>query len=198
MAHEAIIDLYERTAEAWDAARRRLTDEERPHIEAFADALEADASVLDIGCGTGVPARLLIERGLAVTGVDASPSLVALCRERLATADWRVADMRSLDLGRRFEGLLAWHSFFHLSPGDQRAMFPIFSRHAAPGALLMFTSGADAGVRIGEWEGEPLYHASLAQAEYRALLAANGFEVLHFTDGQNGAAGPTVWLAKRT
>lgn len=197
MAHEAIIDLYDRTAGAWDAARQGLTDEERPHIEALADALGAGASVLDVGCGTGVPAQLLIEGGLAVTGVDASPALIALCRKRHPTAAWQVADMRGLDLGRRFDGLLLWHSFFHLSPDDQRAMFPILSRHAAPGALLMFTSGSDAGVRIGEWEGEPLYHASLAQTEYRALLAANGFAVLRFIDGQDGAAGPTVWLARR-
>jgi hypothetical protein len=60
----------------------------------------------------------------------------------------------------------------------------------------MFTSGAEAGVRVGAWEGEPLYHASLSQAEYRGLLADSGFEVLSFTDGEDVAPGPTVWLAR--
>ncbi len=196
MAHEAIIDLYERTAAAWDAARRSLTPQELPHIEAFADALPAGAAVLDIGCGTGVPAEMLIGRGLKVTGVDSSPSLIALGRARLPDAEWLVADMRALALGRRFDGLLAWHSFFHLCPDDQRAMFPIFARHAAPGALLMFTSGSEADVRIGEWQNEPLYHASLSQAEYRSLLAESGFAVLRFTAGAGDPPGPTVWLAR--
>ena len=198
MSHERIIGLYEDTASQWDAVRRDLTPHERPHLDAFADALPAKASVLDIGCGSGVPvARHLLARGLAVTGIDSSASLIDLCRERFPEREWRVADMRGLDLGRRFHGIIAWYSFFHLSPDDQRAMFPIFARHAAPGAILTFTSGPLEGVRIGEWQGEPLYHASLSQQEYRALLAANRFEVLNFTIGEPVDVGPTVWLARR-
>jgi hypothetical protein len=75
-------------------------------------------------------------------------------------------------------------------------MFPIFAAHAAPGALLMFTSGPLAGVAMGEWQGEPLFHDSLAQEEYRALLASNGFDVLSFTAGEPIAQGPSVWLAR--
>lgn len=197
MAHERIIDLYERTAAAWDAARGGLTPLERPHIDAFMASLRPGASVLDIGCGSGVPiAEDLLGRSLAVTGIDSSPSLIALCRERFPAARWHIADMRTVDLGRRFTGLIAWHSFFHLSPDDQRAMFPVFAKHAAPGAVLTLTSGPLEGVRMGEWEGEPLFHASLSQEEYRALLTDAGFEVLRFTAGEPLAAGPSVWLAR--
>jgi trans-aconitate methyltransferase len=108
-----------------------------------------------------------------VTGIDSSPSLIQLCRERFPAAEWHVADMRTLDLNRRYDGLIAWHSFFHLQGDDQRAMFPIFAATAAPGAILTFTSGPLAGVAMGEWQGEPLFHDSLAPEEYRALLAAN-------------------------
>jgi SAM-dependent methyltransferase len=198
MAHERIIGLYERTASAWDEARRGgPSPPERPHLDAFAAALPPGGSVLDIGCGGGIPvARDLIATGLVVAGIDSSSALIALCKERFPEGQWQVADMRALDLGRRFDGLLAWHSFFHLRADDQRAMFPIFSAHAAPGALLMFTSGPHAGVAMGEWQGEPLFHDSLAQDEYRALLAANGFEVLRFTAGEPLAQGPSVWLAR--
>lgn len=200
MAHERIIDLYERTASVFDEARRGgPVPEERPHLEGFAAALPKGASVLDIGCGGGIPvARDLIAAGHAVTGIDSAPSLIDLCRKRFPAAEWHVADMRRLDLGRRFEGVLAWHSFFHLAADDQRAMFPVFARHAAPGALLMFTSGPRAGVAMGEWQGEPLYHDSLSQEEYRALLDTHTFEVLNFTPGLPLAPGPTVWLARRS
>lgn len=192
MSHERIISLYERHARAWDEVRQALTGEERPHFDALVADLSPGASILDLGCGSGVPvARFLIERGLAVTGVDSSGALIALCSERFPAAKWIAADMRALSLGRRFDAVLAWHSFFHLSPNDQRAMFPVFARHAAPGALLVFTSGDEEGVAIGEWQGEPLYHASLSQQEYRELLTDNGFEVLGFTGG-----GPSVWRAR--
>jgi SAM-dependent methyltransferase len=195
--HQRIIGLYEEHAEAWEAARREFTPHERPHFDRFIAALPGGARLLDIGCGSGVPvARELIGRKLQVTGIDSSPSMIARCQRRFPEQEWHVADMRALHLGRRFDALLAWYSFFHLHADDQRAMFPIFAAHAAPGALLMFTTGPVEGERIGSWQGEPLYHASLSQTEYRQLLAASGFETLAFTAGEPLAQGPSVWLAR--
>jgi hypothetical protein len=37
--------------------------------------------------------------------------------------EWIVADMRTLSLARRFDGILAWDSYFHLSYDDQKQMF---------------------------------------------------------------------------
>ena len=87
-------------------------------------------------------------------------------------------DMRQLDLATKFDGLLAWDSFFHLARDDQRRMFTLFRRHARPQAALMFTSGPADGVAIGSFEGQPLFHASLAPEEYRRLLQVNGFRVV--------------------
>ena len=64
--------------------------------------------------------------------------------------------MRGLSLWRRFDGILAWDSFFHLSADDQRKMFAVFRDHAAPGAALLFTSGPRAGVAMGTFEGVTL------------------------------------------
>jgi 2-polyprenyl-3-methyl-5-hydroxy-6-metoxy-1,4-benzoquinol methylase len=47
-------------------------------VRVWARQLAQRSSVLDLGCGSGVPIReVLIEEGLAVYGVDASPSLVS-------------------------------------------------------------------------------------------------------------------------
>ena len=155
-------------------------------------------TILDLGCGSGEPvARHLVERGFRVTGVDSSPSLIALCRARMPEQQWLVGDMRALDLGRRFDGILAWYSLFHLHFDDQRAMFSRIADHAREGAPMMFASGPEHGEAIGEWQGEPLYHASLAPDEYRTLLESNGFELLFFRPGVPVADGPSVWLARR-
>jgi hypothetical protein len=108
-----------------------------------------------------------------------------------------VADMRTLSLGRTFDGLIAWDSFFHLTPDDQRRMFAVFQNHAAPQAALMFTSGPAHGEAIGTFEGEPLYHASLAPQEYHALLDAHGFRVVRHVAEDPACNGHTVWLACR-
>jgi len=75
-------------------------------------------------------------------------------------------------------------------------MFPIFRAHAAPHAALMFTSGPSHGEAIGNYRGEPLYHASLAEDEYVALLDCSGFEVISHVAEDPDCGGHTVWLAR--
>jgi hypothetical protein len=61
----------------------------------------------------------------------------------------------------------------------------------------MFTSGPRAGVAMGTYEGEPLYHASLDPQEYRALLDEHGFEVVSYVPEDRACGGHTIWLARR-
>jgi SAM-dependent methyltransferase len=197
MSKERIVGLYEDNAAAWDAQRGRDLFE-KPWLDRFCDLLPAQGTILDLGCGMGEPiAGYLLSRGFDVTGVDASPALISLCRVRFPGQEWVVSDMRALELGRGFDGLLAWHSFFHLSPEDQRPMFERFARHLSPGGALMFTSGAQEGTAMGEWQGEPLYHGSLSTGEYARLLERHGFDVLRHVESDPECGHATVWLARR-
>lgn len=171
---------------------------ERGWLDRFCALLPAGGAVLDIGCGSGVPiGRELVARGFALTGVDGSATMLALFAANLPGVPTIHADMRTLALGRRFDGLLAWDSFFHLTPDEQRAMITRFAAHAAPGAALMFTSGTEEGEAIGTLEGEPLYHGSLSTAEYRTRLAAAGFAVVAHVAEDPGCGDRTIWLARR-
>lgn len=154
-------------------------------------------NVLDIGCGSGQPvASYLVSRKRNVTGVDGAEAMIELFRENVPQAHAIHADMRGLNLGRTFDAIIAWDSFFHLTPDDQRAMFPVFAVHAAPDAALMFTSGFSAGEVVGEVEGEKVYHSSLCPLEYEAVLNANGFEVTHFRPEDPECGNHTIWLAR--
>jgi SAM-dependent methyltransferase len=198
MASEAerIIGLYERHAEEWDSDRGRSLFE-KAWLDRFLALLPQKASILDIGCGSAEPiACYLIEKGCDVTGIDSSPAFIGMCKERFPDQDWIVTDMRTLSLDRRFDGILAWNSFFHLCQEDQRRMFPIFSRHAGKKAALMFTSGPSHGEAIGTYKGEPLYHGSLDGTEYRLLLDRNGFDVVSHVVEDPNCGRHTVWLAQ--
>ena len=171
-AANRIAGHYERHALSWDTDRRAAGWIDKPFIERFLGFLPPGARVLDLGCGGGSPVALhMAAQGFRVTGVDSSPTLISLCESRMPDQEWIVGDMRSLALGRRFGGILAWDSFFHLRPKDQQAMFRIFSAHAAPAAVLMFNAGFARGEAVGSYRGDPLYHASLDASEYDRLLA---------------------------
>lgn len=194
---DAIRGLYERHAATFDRIRGRQLFE-KPWLDRFSAGIPPDGTILDLGCGAGEPmAAYLIDQGYALTGIDSSPALIALCRERFPGYDWRIGDMRDVAFGRRFHAILAWHSFFHLTPDDQREMFPRFATHTEKGAMLMFTSGSAAGVVVGRFESEPLYHASLDPEEYRDLLSINGFDLVDHLAEDPDCGGATVWLARR-
>jgi SAM-dependent methyltransferase len=191
-----VVELYERHAKTWDRERGRSLFE-KPWLDRFLALLPKRASILDIGCGSAEPiARSFIEQGYEVTGADSSPSLIDLCLRRFPMQRWIVADMRELCLPARFDGIIAWDSFFHLSPDDQRKMFPVLPLHAAPNAALLFTSGPAGGEVLGEFAGEPLYHGSLDGAEYRELLDHNGFSVVTHAVEDPACGHRTVWLAQ--
>src|SRR5215470_539756 len=197
---ETVIDLYRRHARQWDADRRGSGWNDRAWHEAFVSELEAGGSVLDLGCGGGEPvARFLAECDMRVTGVDSSPEMVTLARHRMPDQEWIVADMRTLALDRRFDGILAWDSYFHLAHEAQRAMFAVFDAHAGNDAVLMFNTGPDHGEAASTFtfKGEELYHASLAPAEYRALLDRIGFQVVHHIANDVRSGGRTAWLCRR-
>jgi SAM-dependent methyltransferase len=52
--------------------------------------LLAGARVLDVGCGSGLLARELLDAGFAVHGVDASPAMIELARDYARGADFDV------------------------------------------------------------------------------------------------------------
>jgi SAM-dependent methyltransferase len=181
-----IVGHYEKHALAWDADRQNSDWNDKIWHDRFLGRLGKGAKVLDLGCGSGRPvAQHMAELGLRVTGVDSSPTMISLCRERLPDQEWIVADMRQLALGRCFDGILAWDSFFHLSHDDQRRVFPIFADHASAGTVLMFNNG------------DPLYHASLSPLEYEALVGRLGFDVIQHASNDATAGGRTVWLCQR-
>jgi cyclopropane fatty-acyl-phospholipid synthase-like methyltransferase len=197
MKPEDILPTYNEVAETWDLQRNQALFE-RKWLDRMLNYAPGK-NVLDLGCGAGRPiASYLLDRRATLTGLDGAPAMIALFQTNLPHARGILADMRGVDLGETFDAILAWNSFFHLSPDDQRAMFEVFARHSAPGAALMFTSGPEESEEIGDVAGHSLYHSSLSPDEYEGLLNANGFKVKHFRPEDPECAGHTIWLAQFT
>jgi SAM-dependent methyltransferase len=69
----------------------------RPLYERVLSGLPSGSTLLDLGCGPGELARLAVDRGLVVTGVDSDPSAVAAAAGRVPEAEFQVGDAHELD-----------------------------------------------------------------------------------------------------
>ena len=99
-------------------------------------------SVLDVGCGSGVPvAAALIDQGLDVFGIDASPTLIAAFRRRFPTAHAACEPAQeSAFFHRSFDAAVAIGLLFLLPPADQRHLLGRIAGKLRPGGRLLFTA----------------------------------------------------------
>jgi 2-polyprenyl-3-methyl-5-hydroxy-6-metoxy-1,4-benzoquinol methylase len=156
-------------------------------VRRWARSRPSGASVLDLGCGGGVPvSATLVDEGVAVYGVDASPTLVAAFQQRFPQAPVaceRVEESRVFD--RTFDGVVAIGLLFLLAPDAQRALIGRVARALNPGGQFLFTSPAEACTWRDNLTGGP--SISLGAEAYRAIAAGAGLTVVaeYIDEGDN-------------
>jgi cyclopropane fatty-acyl-phospholipid synthase-like methyltransferase len=143
-------------------------------VRQWAKALPPGSDVLDLGCGHGAPiSEALIDEGLNIYGVDASPSLIAAFRARFPHAPAElsaVEDSRFFD--RRFDGVIAWGLVFLLGPDTQAHLIHKVAASLKPGGKFLFT----APDQKCEWSDilTGRKSISLGADEYRRIVKAAG------------------------
>lgn len=108
------------TEQTWDAAvyqrnARYVSDLATPVLELL-DPRPGER-ILDLGCGDGVLTKKLTDLGCVMTGVDASPELVAAARA--AGIDATVVDARRLDFSDEFDAVFSNAVLHWIKEADQ-------------------------------------------------------------------------------
>jgi 2-polyprenyl-3-methyl-5-hydroxy-6-metoxy-1,4-benzoquinol methylase len=156
-------------------------------LREWARGLPAGSSILDVGCGSGVPvSETLIGDGFQVFGVDASPTLVEAFRLRFPEAAVACeAVERSAFFGRTFPGIVAIGLIFLLPAHTQRDLIRRLGSVLSPGGQLLFTSPAQRCTWTDITTGRP--SLSLGAGEYGALLSGAGLTVTsnYVDEGEN-------------
>lgn len=108
-------------------------------------------TLLDVACGTGAHLAEL-RQWYAVEGSDISPAMLARAAARLPGVPLHLADMRNLDLGRRFDAVICLFSSigYITDPSELRTTVERLAAHVAPGGLLIL----DGWIRPDEWSDE--------------------------------------------
>ena len=120
--------------------------------------LEPGLEVLDLACGHGRIANSLAERGVRVTGLDATPRFLELAREDAARrgvdVEYVEGDMRSLPWTERFDRVLCWFtSFGYFGDDENRQVLAEVLRALEPGGLFAVELNHKENL-LGRWERE--------------------------------------------
>ena len=185
------------TGESYDRVAREYADRifgelahkplDRALLERLADRVrqlskgQESGLVCDLGCGPGHVGRYLSERGKAVVGIDLSPAMVALARELNPGLEFRVGDMRALDVPNdAWSGIAAFYSIIHVPRDEVVAVLGELSRVLRPGGwlLLAFHVGDDVVHQV-EWWGQEvnLDFTFFRTSEMEDFLRTAGFVV---------------------
>lgn len=181
---------YDAVARAYDA---QLGDEldgkalDRALLEAFIE-LAGAGTIADVGCGPGHVTRFLAARHPEVIGIDLSPRMIDIARERAPTLTFAVGSMTKLpaDDGA-WSGAIALYSIIHLTADERATACREFARTVRPGGWLLVAFHIDSpdfaagdASHLTDWFGErvSLDAFFLEPADVVRDIEAAGFTIM--------------------
>ena len=161
-------------------------------VREWAHEFPPGSEVLELACGHGVVSQVLVDQGLRLYAIDASPTLLKAFRERFPDVQTDCAPAEdSSYFGRRFDGVIAWGLMFLLPEETQRTVLAKMAKALKPGGRLFFTAPRGAVTWMDSLTG--LESRSMSAEAYESLLRELGLDI----EPGRTDAGENYYLARK-
>lgn len=149
-------------------------------LEQFASLLSDNAHILDVGCGAGIPtAKFLVKRGLKVTGIDLSNTMLNLARQHVPSAEFLKMDMNELEFEENvFDGIVSVYTLFHIPKKDHLKIFRKFFEILKPEGILLINTGISESEGISNFFGVPMFWSNFSPKTTLDLVKKAGFSII--------------------
>jgi SAM-dependent methyltransferase len=154
-------------------------------------------SILELGCGTGIHASMLADRGYQVHGIDRSDDMLRQAQQKATDQlTFSLGDAKSVRLDRQFDVVLSlFHVVsYHQTNVDLIAAFETAKIHLKPGGIFVFdvwygpaVLTARPSVRVKRLENDRIQVTRIAEPEiYPNLNRVDVNYQIQITDKQTG------------
>ena len=169
---------YNRIAE--DYYTHRNLSKFNNELEEFAYLLPNNAHILDVGCGAGIPtSKFLTEKGIKVTGIDLSDTMLNLARKNVPNADFIKMDMNELEFSENtFDGIISVYALFHVPKENHFDIFKQFFKILKPGGILMINTGVSESEGTSRFFGVPMFWSNFSPKTTLDLVKKAGFSII--------------------
>ena len=200
------------------ADAKRLVEEGYDHVALLYGRLEGDAEwprmrwlqkvltrlvpasyVLDLGCGSGVPADVEIAKAHHLTGVDISRVQIGLARQNVPLGTFLHGDANSVAFDQgTFDAVVSFYTLEHIPRREHaESLRRIHGWLRYGGLLLISLEAGDFDDVVGEWLGAPMFFSCYDPETMTRMVTEAGFEVLEWaieSQVEQGGDVPFLWI----
>jgi SAM-dependent methyltransferase len=194
---------YDRAAEEYARLEGETPWPRIRWLEKLLDRLPDGSSVLDIGCGSGLPADSLIAKSHRITGVDVSAAQIALARTNVPSGRFLHGDIRDLHFKEgEFDAVVTFYTFDHIPRTlHASALSQVHSWLRPGGWLLLSIEAADINDVTDDWLGQPMFFSIYPPEITLSIVADAGFSIVESgieeqTEGTDRI--PYLWILARS
>jgi SAM-dependent methyltransferase len=160
-------------------------------LEPLTTLLPPQATILDIGCGSGRDLLWLASRGFRPTGFEQSPSLAKLARQH-ANCPVLEGDFKDFDFSKlHFTALIFIGSLVHVSPAALPAIIASTCQALSPGGMLLITVKEGIGTsRVADGRVFTLW----SKQNIEHVFAACNLQIVDFSRQISKVRPDDIWL----
>ncbi|KAI1165895.1 methyltransferase [Nemania serpens] len=181
-AYDHISEWYLQWVESQKSPRER-------YAKKLLEELQPSPSILELGCGPGVPVlQLLLDQGAHVVANDLSTKHIEMAKARFPAAELLAGDMTALTFEpKSFHGVISLYTLFHLPRSRLKDMLTKIHGWLKPnGVFVLNLATVDEEEIHGEFFGYGMFWSSFDVDGNQALLREVGFDLLQVEVSQAG------------
>ena len=185
------MDVLKLNKKAWDKIGEKTASpyiKHKKYLEVFnlfCNKLPKNASVLDFGCGPGIPfTKELVKRGFKVTAIDISDTMIKEAKKNVPEADYVRVSMTDIDFENEFDGIFSGYTMLCLDPENFKIAAKKAVKSLKRGGFFFLAlnepapEGHDESENYTEIMGQKMYSRPYTEDEVRKVFAELNMKII--------------------